>query len=255
MARLAVFDSGLGSLSIIRAIQRVVANSEIIYFADQKNYPYGKKSHEQLRIIINRTIKALNHRFSPDLIVMASNTPTLMLGVSHQGVVGVKPPLREAVATSTTKNIGILGTESAIRSQGLDTFINECNFAKPVAFHKINGSALVDLVESGMFLTDKERCKKIIRQTLSDAILKGSIDTVTLSSTHLPFLQSLLEDEFPHVTFMDPGHIVAKSIQDIIKDNPSKDNSLTIYTSGDTAQLQNHLSKLNMKNEIRYLSV
>lgn len=255
MARLAVFDSGLGSLSIIRAIQKAVPNSEIIYFADQKNYPYGKKSHEQLRVIIDRTIKALNHRFSPDLIVMASNTPTLMLGISHPRVVGVKPPLREAVATSTTKNIGILGTESAIHSSGLDEFIKESNLDKSVTIHKINGSALVDLVESGMFLTDKERCKKITRQTLSDIILRNSIDTITLSSTHLPFLQSILEDEFPHVTFIDPGHAVAKSVLDITKDNPSKNNSLTVYTSGDTAQLQNHLSRLGIKNRIRYLSI
>ncbi len=255
MARLAVFDSGLGSLSIIRAIQGIVTGSEIIYFADQKNYPYGNKSHAQLRTIINRTIKALNHRFSPDLVVMASNTPTLMLGISHPKVIGVRPPLSEAAASSMTKNIGILGTKSAISSQGLDVFIKENNFPKSVTFHKINGSILVDLVESGMFLTDQKQCKKIIKQTLSSTILKNSIDTVTLSSTHLPFLQSLLEDEFPHVTFMDPGHIVAKSILNTIKDSSPKNSSLTIYTSGNPEQFQKHLSQLGIKSNIRYLSI
>lgn len=257
MARLAVFDSGLGSLSIIKAIQRVAANSksEIIYFADQKNYPYGNKSHAQLSTIINRTIKALDLRFSPDLIVMASNTPTLMLCISHPRIVGVRPPLSQAVSNSKTKNIGILGTESAIHSKGLNTFIKDQNFPKSVAFHKINGSVLVDLVESGMFLTDRTYCKKIIKQTLSGIILKNSVDAVTLSSTHLPFLQDLLEDEFPHVTFLDPRETIAKSILKTIKDNPSKNNSLTIYTSGNLDAFQKHLSKLHIKNKAHYLSI
>ena len=157
--------------------------------------------------------------------------------------------------TSATKNIGILGTESAIRSRGLNTFIKEKNFPKSVTFHKINGSALVDLVESGLFLTDQKHCQKIIRQTLCDTISKHSIDTITLSSTHLLFLQPLLEGEFPTVTFIDPGHIVAKSILDIVKDNPSKNNSLTIYTSGSPEHFQKNLSKLNIKNKIHYLSI
>ena len=58
MARIAVFDSGLGSLSIIQAIQKI-SKSEIIYFADQQNYPYGKKSQAQLRTIMQKSIKLL----------------------------------------------------------------------------------------------------------------------------------------------------------------------------------------------------
>ncbi len=58
MVKIAVFDSGLGSLSIIKEIQKIT-KSEIIYFADQKNYPYGKKSQAQLRTVIQKTIKLL----------------------------------------------------------------------------------------------------------------------------------------------------------------------------------------------------
>ena len=76
MVKIVVFDSGLGSLSIIKQYKKYV-NAEIIYFADQKNFPYGKKSKKQLEIIIKKTIKLLEKNFSPDLIVMASNTPSL----------------------------------------------------------------------------------------------------------------------------------------------------------------------------------
>ena len=60
MVKIAVFDSGLGSLSIIQAIQKL-SKTEIIYFADQQNYPYGKKSHAQLRKIIQKSIKLLQN--------------------------------------------------------------------------------------------------------------------------------------------------------------------------------------------------
>ena len=254
MARLAVFDSGLGSLSIIKAVQKTL-KSEIIYFADQKNYPYGHKSYAQLRTIVNKTIQTLNLKFSPDLIIVASNTPTLMLNLPYSNVIGIKPPLDEAALVSESKRIGILGTKSAISSRGILKFIKEKNFSKPVKFFKINGSALVDLVESGIFLTDKQYCKKIIGQALCDVISKNSIDTVTLSSTHLPFLKPLLESEFPNVKFLDPGYIVAESISKIIKNNTSKRNSLKIYTSGNPKAFQNNLSKLKIKNKVHYLSM
>ncbi len=94
MARIAVFDSGLGSLSIIQAIQKI-SKSEIIYFADQQNYPYGKKSQAQLRTIMQKSIKLLQES-SPDIIVIASNTPSLMLNLSTQKIINVKPPLKYA---------------------------------------------------------------------------------------------------------------------------------------------------------------
>ena len=76
--KIVVFDSGFGSLSVIKEIQRKV-KSDIIYFADQKNFPYGKKSKKQLLEIINQSLEKISKEFNPDLIVLASNTPSLLL--------------------------------------------------------------------------------------------------------------------------------------------------------------------------------
>ncbi len=80
MAKIAVFDSGLGSLSIIKEIQKIM-KADIVYFADQKNYPYGTKSQSQMASIIKKTICMLEEKFTPDVIVVASNTPSLMLNL------------------------------------------------------------------------------------------------------------------------------------------------------------------------------
>jgi len=254
VAKIVIFDSGLGSLSIIKAIQKI-SKTEIIYFADQKNYPYGNKSQAQITSIIKKSLKTLQAQFSPDVIVMASNTPSLMLNITNSKLIDVKPPLNEAQKISKLNRIGILGTESAIKSRGLSKYIKEKTPSSSFNFFKINGSELVDLVESGKFLTNKNFCKKIIKKVLDDVLTKNSIDTVTLSSTHLPFLKTILENEFNNIQFIDPANIVAKKIFKKIKNNQSKNNSLKIFTSGDPKIFQKNLTKLKIKNKVYSLTI
>ena len=83
MPKIAVFDSGLGSLSVIKHIQKQI-NVEVIYFADQDNYPYGTKSIRQLDKIIKSTISKLQEKFDPDIIVIGSNTPSLLLDIEKK---------------------------------------------------------------------------------------------------------------------------------------------------------------------------
>ena len=252
MVKIAVFDSGLGSLSIIKEIQKIT-KSEIIYFADQKNYPYGKKTRAQLSTIIQKTIKLLEKEFAPEIIVVASNTPSLMLDLSTQKIIDVKPPLEIAKKITKTKQIGILATKSAINSKGLSEYIRKNNFSKSFKIFKINGSNLVDLVESGKFLTDKKYCKKIIKKDL-EILSQQSVDTITLSSTHLIFLKSLLKKEFPKIKFIDPGKMVAQKIFLKIKNKESKRNSLKILTSGNVNDFQIKLNKLGITNKVNFLS-
>jgi len=252
VVKIAVFDSGLGSLSIIKEIQKIT-KSEIIYFADQKNYPYGGKSQAQLSTIIQKTIKLLEKEFAPEIIVVASNTPSLMLDLSTQKIIDVKPPLKIAKKITKTKQIGILATKSAINSKGLSEHIRKNNFSKSFKIFKINGSNLVDLVESGKFLTDKKYCRKIIKKDLK-ILSQQSIDTITLSSTHLIFLKSLLKKEFPKIKFIDPGKMVAQKIFLKIKNKESKRNSLKILTSGNVKDFQIKLNKLGITNKVNFLS-
>jgi len=254
VVKIAVFDSGIGSLSIIRAIQKI-SKAEIIYFADQQNYPYGKKSRAQLRKIIQKSIKLLQERFSPDIIVVASNTPSLMLNLATRTIIDVKPPLKDAQKISKSKQIVILATEAAIKSKGLTEYIKKNNFPKSFRIFKIDCSNLVELVESGKFLTDKKYCKKIIKKTLQQILLQHSIDTITLSSTHLLFLKSLLEKEYSYIQFIDPGNIIAQKVYTKIKHKQSKRNSLKIFTSGDVKSFQRKLNKIGIKNKVSSLSI
>ena len=253
MVKIAVFDSGLGSLSIIKAIQKI-SKSEIIYFADQQNFPYGNKSQAQLSKIIQKSIKILQEKFSPDIIVVASNTPSLMLDVTTKKIIDVKPPLKDVKRISKTKQIGILSTKSAINSKGLTQYIKQNNFPKNFKIFKINGSELVELVESGKFISNKKYCQKIIKKNLDKIISQKDIDTITLSSTHLPFLKSLLKKQYPKINFIDPANVIAEKVFLKIKNKQSKRNSLKIFASENVKTFQIKLNKIGISNKIIFLS-
>ena len=253
LVKIVVFDSGLGSISIIKEIQKI-AKTDIVYFADQKNYPYGTKSQAQLSTIIKKTIVLLEEKFVPDIIVVASNTPSLMINLVTRKIIDVKPPLKLAQKKSKSKKIGILATKSAINSKGLTNYIKKNNISKSYKIFKINGSNLVDLVESGKFLNKKNYCKKIIKENLENIIISEKIDVITLSSTHLLFLKTMLKKEFPKINFIDPGNIVATKVFLKIKNKQSKRNSLKIFTSGDVISFKKKLNKIGIKNKVNFLS-
>lgn len=252
MPRIVVFDSGLGSLSIIKPIQKKI-KSEIIYFADQKNFPYGTKSISELRKIIKSTIIRLENNFKPDLIIIGSNTPSLLLkNLIKSQIIGVYPPLKHAVNKTKSNSIAILATKSVVESNRLENFIKS-NVPKKIKVNPINASSLVDLVESGKFIYDKKFCKKEIEKILLKPIITNNVDVVTLSSTHLPFLLPILKQVFPNIIFIDPAYIVVNQVMKKLKTKKSKRNSMKIFTSGNVKLFQKQLQQIGIGNRVKQL--
>ena len=254
MGKVAVFDSGLGSLSIIQAIHKIT-KAEIIYFADQKNFPYGKKTNKELRKIITDTILVLKEKFNPDVIVIGSNTPTLLfpdLFESDKTLIGVLPPLADAQKKTKTNSIGILGTTATIQNKCTDDYIKN-NLKNNILITKIDATDLIELVEYAKFISDKELCKKIITNTIGQIIKQKNIDVVTLSSTHLPFLLPIFQELFPQIEFLDPAMQVATRLTTNESFVQSQKNSLQIFSSGNTKSLETILQKLKIKNKVHKL--
>jgi len=250
MIKIVVFDSGMGSLSVIKPIQKRI-KAEIIYFADQKNYPYGTKTVPQLDKIIKSTISKLQEKFSPDVIVVGSNTPSLLLHIEKKDkIFGVYPPLKEAASKTRSGKIGILATISVVKSKTLDRYIKK-NVPNKIHVTKINATPLVDLVESGRFISQKQSSKEIIQKIIKPHV-ENNIDVFTLSSTHLPFLVPILKELFPGITFLDPADTVAKRVAKISK-YKSKKSRLKIYASCNVSIFQKQLQKIGIKNKVNPL--
>ncbi|MDE1770090.1 MAG: aspartate/glutamate racemase family protein [Thaumarchaeota archaeon] len=250
MPKIVVFDSGLGSLSVIKSIRNKVT-AEVIYFADQSNYPYGTKTISQLDNIIKNTISKLQENFEPDIIVVGSNTPSILLNIQKKNkIIGVFPPLKEAASKTKSRQIGILATKSVVKSKILNDYIQK-NVSSKIQVTKINATPLVDLVESGKFISEKQKSKNVIKKIIEPHL--QNIDVITLSSTHLPFLLPILKELFPNVTFLDPADLVAEQILKILKNKQSNKSKLKIYASGDVKKFHKQLLKIGIKNKVNPL--
>jgi glutamate racemase len=246
--KIVVFDSGLGSLSIIKAIQKKT-KSDIIYLADRKNFPYGTKTKSQLYKIITDTIEKISERFDPDVIVLASNTPSLLFREKlPKNVITVLPPLEKI---QKANNVAILTTEIVAKSKELDNYIEQFNDLEEVL--KINCSELVELVESGKFLTHERDCVKTILRVLKDEFKENKIKIATLSSTHLPFLLPFLKKYFRGVEFLDPAEDIAIKISKL-EGSKSTRNSLSIYTTESPKTLQRNLKSMGISNKVSLFS-
>lgn len=216
----AVFDSGIGSLSIIRELKREVPYEDLLYFADRAHFPYGAKSHQQLREIIVNTINYLK-RYKPKVIVVASNTPSVQVldevrkMITDVPVIGVRPPLKEAARMTKKKHIGIMATEGTIRSRELEIQIRR-EVPQHILVTKFNASPIVEMIEHGVHLENERRTFDVISRVLGDNV-DEKIDVITLSSTHLPFVKSYLNALLPTVRFVDPAQTVAKDVRKFLK--------------------------------------
>jgi glutamate racemase len=252
VAKIIIFDSGFGSLSVIQPIQKAI-KSDIVYFADQKNFPYGKKSRSQLTKIITETLNFLEEKFQPDLIVIGSNTPSLLVQINKKNVVKVLPPIKMAAKISVTGNIAVLATRAAVRSKKLSEYLKKSRLPRHVHVKKIDASQLVDLVEHTKFIDNRKLCKRVIRRVLAEPFSKFNVDVATLSSTHLPLLLPLLKKQFPLVTFLDPAQEVAEKVRKVMIKKQSKTNTLKIFTSSDPKRFENTLLQIGIKKNVRLL--
>jgi len=265
-----VFDSGVGSYSIVRVLQKELPLESIIYLADRASFPYGGKTHKELREIIYKTIQWFEQRYSPKVIVIASNTPSIQVlseitpHISTK-LIGVFPPIENAVSVSKTKHIAILATKGAVNSNEINEFIKSKRLPANIKILKVNASRLVDLVEPGIFQIDSKKTIATINSVINP-ILKDNIDidTMTLSSTHLPFLRDYFEKLYPNINFLDPAEMVVNEVKKYLNKKSlfsPKSGKLTILSTLDRERkfslenLKGIFQNLGLRTKIKEIAI
>lgn len=157
--------------------------------------------------------------YAPSAIVIASNAPSIMVlnDVRQNTLVplfGVYPPIEEALAMSASGKIGIMGVHSLIESLPLKLFVDH-NAPHPENVSLINASSMVELVEHSAFLFDPKATQKAVTAFIDGLFRQHpDIDTLTLSSTHLPWLRSFFEAARPSCRFLDPAESIVAGLGD-----------------------------------------
>jgi len=255
---LAVFDSGVGSLSIIKELQRETPNEDLLYFADRFHFPYGNKSHSQLQEIILSSIKFLE-RYNPKLIILASMTPSVqilhkVMSQVNTPIIGVMPPLKRAARLSKKKHVGIMATEGTIISHELSALVRK-EIAQDIRVSRFNASPIIELIEKGIHVLDERKTYDTISQILSKSLDDGDIDVMFLCSTHLPLIQNYLKSLFPRIQFVDPSAIVAREVRVYLRRNKmfrrSGRGRLQIIASRGSAQFEQTVRLMGIREPIK----
>lgn len=253
---IAVFDSGIGSLSVIRGLRSQISKENIIYYADKKNFPYGQKSINELEEIMMETVRNLSS-FDPKLIVVASITPSIQIlskikSMSSIPILGVSIPLREASRLTKKKHIGILGTRGTIRSRELDEQI-KLEVPQDIFVTKFDASELIEIVEKGFFLKDDDYTVRIISRSM-EGLSDTNLDVLVLSSTHLSFIRSHLESMYPSIRIIDCALNAVREIRHFLKSkNILRKNGLgrmRIIVNGDREEFQETLREMGLSGSV-----
>jgi glutamate racemase len=249
-----VFDSGIGSMTIIKELRKELPNENLLYFADKANFPYGTKSQNDLFKIVHNTIKYLE-RFHPKLIIIASTTPTLQIidkltSFTTIPLIGVRPPFEKAIKMTKTKHIGILATESTIKSNELERQI-KTEIPQDIFISKYNASPLISLIEDGTFLRNRKKIEDLILRTMGKM---DGIDITILASTHLPFISDQLNMMYSKIKFIDPSTIIATEVKKFLRknnlNNKTEKGKMRILVSDNKKEFQEILRQIGRREKI-----
>lgn len=238
MARVLVFDSGLGGLSVLDELRELMPGASYVYVADSGFYPYGTRSEAQLLERLPPLLKSLGKKYSPDLIVLACNTASTIAleeirAAVEVRVVGTVPAIKPAAEISKSGVIGLLGTPGTVRRTYTDDLIKA--FAPGAHIISCGAAGLVHLAERKMLGEPVSQADmRADMSGLLNADRSGDMDVLVLACTHFPLLRdelaAVLSD---NVTIIDSGEAIARRAKSLIGEVSDGGGSLAVLTSED----------------------
>jgi glutamate racemase len=247
-----IFDSGIGGMTVARAVEQLLPGYPLLYFGDIARTPYGTKSPETIIDYSLRNTEFLLRK-GASLIIIACNTASsvatdrLRQEFQVPIIEVVSPAAEQAITRTKTGRIGIIGTRATVRS---DIYKRIITGLRPD--FKVFSQAcplLVPLVEEGWI--NKRETKMIVRRYLHP-LQNNQIDTLVLGCTHYPLLKELIQARIGrHVHLIDSSVEAARHLQKMLQEHPElvkKSEAPTVehtyYVSDLTDSAQNVAAKI-----------
>ena len=213
-----VFDSGVGGLSVLRAIRRQLPAQPVIYLADQAHVPYGSRTLEEVRGFSEAITRYLLDQ-GARLIVVACNTASaaalheLRAAFPAVPFVGMEPAVKPAAEHTHTGVVGVIATPATFQGRLYASVVER--FAHGVTILQDTVPGLVTAIENGQL--DAPETRAILERAL-EHMLAQNIDTVVLGCTHFPFVIPLIQQiAGPGVRVIDPAPAVARQTERLLE--------------------------------------
>ena len=256
-----IFDSGVGGLSVLRAVREQMPNESVIYFGDQGHVPYGSRSMEQIQNFSEGITNFLREQ-NAKIIVVACNTASaaalryLREKFPDVQFVGMEPAVKPAAEHTQTGKVGVLATPATFQGALYASVVER--FANGVELLQSTCPGLVQQIEQGNLYGEETR--KILKDALLP-MLEKNIDMVVLGCTHYPFVIPLIQQIVgENVRVIDPAPSVARQAGRLLEAervrNQSESNGAVMFnTSGDPESLKSMLPMLlGESGEVRRVS-
>ena len=253
---IAMFDSGVGGLSVLEAVTQLLPNEKFIYLADQSHVPYGSRDLSEIQKFSKEISKFFIER-GAKLIVVACNTASaaalevLRMEFSNISFVGMEPAVKPAAEKTETGVVGVLATRATFQGElytsGVERFVKDVKIIQDPCI------GLVQQIEAGNF--EGEETEEILKNALLP-MLEENIDTIVLGCTHFPFVFPAIEKIVgPHVRLINPAPAIAKQVHRLLEKenklaNSEKQGKVEYLTTGNLIHFKSILGKLGMDGSV-----
>jgi glutamate racemase len=246
---IAVFDSGVGGLSVAQEIAALLPGAALAYICDNGFFPYGTKEEGALVERVDRVVSRAVAAIRPDALVVACNTASTVALPrlrSHltMPVVGVVPAVKPAAALSARRIIGLLGTPGTVRRAYTQDLIDR--FAADCTVLRVGSAELVQMAETA--LEGEAPSPGAVAGVLApffDRPAAEQPDTIVLACTHFPLLGRELQAAAPPgVAFIDSGRAVAERVRSVLDGasaEPERNTAHRAYFTRDDPGLRRRL--------------
>lgn len=213
-----VFDSGLGGLTVLQAIQKKLPKENFIYIADNKYLPYGDRNDDEIKQRA-KVISCFLAATPVKAIVLACNTATASAVKSIRSqfeipIIGVEPGIKPACEMSNTGEVAVMATKGTLSSKKYENLKNI--HGKDVNVHEHACEGLVTAIENEYPSFDKTR--KIIKRIVID-FREKNVDAIVLGCTHYPLVEKLIQKEFHQAVTINTGPAIARQLKHRLEDN------------------------------------
>ena len=208
---IAVFDSGVGGISVLRQLRKLLPEENYLYFGDSANAPYGCRTTEEVRRLTLAAAEKLTAEYPVKALVVACNTATaaaigaLRAKYPELIVIGIEPALKLAADHYPGGNIGVMATRVTLREEKFDSLLHR--FDENCTVYKIPAPGLVELVEAGK--EEGPEMDALLRSILGPYV--GKLNALVLGCTHYPFAAKAISRLLgPETVLLDGGEGTAR---------------------------------------------
>ena len=209
---IAVFDSGVGGISVLRHLVNHLPSERFLYFGDSANAPYGTKTKEQVRELTFAAAEMLMKRGIKALVVACNTATSAAINELRQAypqliIIGIEPALKLAADKFPGGRLGVMATPMTLREEKFALLMER--FQESCEIYKIPAPGLVELIETGK--ADSPEAEALLRQLFAPY---PGLDALVLGCTHYPFAAPSISRVLgEHVSLLDGGDGTARETQ------------------------------------------